>query len=96
MEENLKAALKYAVDLRDGQKVIYKEEDKTYYDSNKAALRELSPIKYATTLTTKSLSGLVDYLKSKFDDSVNTPEGRSRIQNKRNRLAIKYQSCFKS
>lgn len=74
MEENLKAALKYAVDLRDGQKVIYKEEDKTYYDSNKAALRELSPIKYATTLTTKSLSGLVDYLKSKFDDSVNTPE----------------------
>lgn len=74
MEENLKAALEYAVDLRDGQKVIYDEEGKTYYDSNKASLREVDPIKYAKTLTTKSLSGLVDYLKSKFDDQVADPE----------------------
>lgn len=73
MEENLKAALEYAVDLREGQDVIF-DEDKTYYDAKKATLIELDPIKYATTLTTKSLTGLVDYLKSKFDDSVNTPE----------------------
>lgn len=73
MEENLKAALEYAVDLRDGQEVIYNEEGKTYYDSNKASLYELDPIRYAKTLTTKSLSGLVGYLKSKFDHPVNTP-----------------------
>lgn len=76
MEENLRAALEYAVELREGQDVIFDEgiEGKTYYDSNKAALRELEPIKYAQTLTTKSLSGLVEYLKSKFDDSVNEPD----------------------
>ena len=60
MEENLKAALEYAVGLRDGQQVIYKEGEVTYYDSNKASLCELDPIKYAKTLTTKSLSGMVD------------------------------------
>lgn len=74
MEENLKAALEYAVELREGQEVIFDEGGKTYYDSNKASLHELDPIKYAKTLTTKSLSGLVEYLKSKFDDPVNVPD----------------------
>ena len=74
MEENLKAALEYAVGLREGQEIIHYEEGKTYYDSDKASLRELDPNKYAKTLMTKSLSGLVDYLKSKFDDAVNKPE----------------------
>lgn len=74
MEENLKAALEYAVGLREGQEIIHYEEGKTYYDADKASLRELDPNKYAKTLMTKSLSGLVDYLKSKFDDSVDTPE----------------------
>lgn len=69
MENNLKEALEYAVELREGQEIIYDEVgEKIFYDSSKASLRELDPIKYAETLTTKSLSGLVGYLKSKFDE----------------------------
>lgn len=74
MENNLKDALKYAVDLRDGQEVIYEKAGKVFFDQNKADLSELRPINYAETLITKSLTGLVDYLKSKFDDEEEQPE----------------------
>lgn len=67
MTENIKEAIKYGVELSEGQAVIYKEEDRIFYDSNKASLRELFPAKYAETLTVNSLTGLVQYLLSKFD-----------------------------
>lgn len=67
MTENIKEAIKYGVELSEGQSVIYKEEDRIFYDSNKASLRELFPAKYAETLTVNSLTGLVQYLLSKFD-----------------------------
>lgn len=64
MMEHLKEALEYAVELREGQDVIYEEGEKVFYDASKAHLVELDPIKRAETLTVNSLSGLVDYLKS--------------------------------
>ncbi|EGO9013133.1 hypothetical protein D2A61_08610 [Enterococcus faecalis] len=67
MAEDLREALKYAVELRDGQEVIYLEKGKTFYDKNKAHLEELTPIKRAETLIVNSLSGLVRYLKSNFE-----------------------------
>lgn len=69
MSEHLKEALEYAVELRDGQEVIYEQKDKVFYDKTKASLVELDPIKRAETLTVNSLSGLVGYLKSRFCDN---------------------------
>lgn len=69
MSEHLKEALEYAVELRDGQEVIYEQKDKVFYDERKASLVELDPIKRAETLTVNSLSGLVGYLKSRFCDN---------------------------
>ncbi len=66
MSEHLKEALAYAVRLRDDQKIIYKEEEKVFFDRSKADLVELDPIKRAETLTVNSLSGLIGYLQSKF------------------------------
>ena len=65
--DNIKEALKYAVDLSEGQEVIYHENEKTWVDTDKATLRPLEPIRYAETLTVNTLTGLVDYLKSCFD-----------------------------
>ncbi|MCO5478631.1 hypothetical protein NG891_18100, partial [Enterococcus gallinarum] len=45
-------------------KVIYEQDKKVFYDTSKARLAELDPIKHAETLTVNSLSGLVGYLKS--------------------------------
>ncbi|MGM0228665.1 hypothetical protein IGJ28_000726 [Enterococcus sp. AZ091] len=64
MTEQLRDALEYAVELREGQKVIYEQDKKVFYDTSKARLAELDPIKHAETLTVNSLSGLVGYLKS--------------------------------
>lgn len=66
MTEHLKEALEYAVELREGQDVIYEEEEKVFYDVSKAHLVELDPIKRAETLTVNSLSGIIGYLKSNF------------------------------
>lgn len=66
MSEHLKEALEYAVELREGQEVIYEQKEKVFYDQTKARLVELDPIKRAETLTVNSLSGLVGYLKSQF------------------------------
>lgn len=75
MSENIKEALEYAVGLREDQEVLYKIDGKNYFDGSKATLKELEPIKYASELTVNSLSGLVDYLKSKFDTkNGETPE----------------------
>lgn len=76
MSENIKEALQYAVELKEKSSVLYDENGKTYYDRKQADLTELEKIKYADSLTVNSLTGLVDYLKSKFDlarDEV--PEG---------------------
>lgn len=68
MTENLKDALAYAVSLRENQDVIYYAEGKTFYDAEKATLREVEPIKYAKSLEVNSLTGLVGYLKERFDE----------------------------
>lgn len=70
MSENIKDALEYAVDLSSGQEVIHKIENHVFYDSNKANLRNLFPAKYADPLEVNSLSGLVQYLLSKFDQEL--------------------------
>lgn len=64
---NIQHALEYAVELHSKQKVLHEVEGKNYYDANKANLRELEPIKYAGTLQVNTLTGVVDYLKEKFD-----------------------------
>lgn len=70
MTENIKDALEYAADLKSGQTVIYYEEGKTWYDANKASLAELDKQRYATTLTVHTLTGLIGYLKQRFDESL--------------------------
>lgn len=70
MTENIKDALEYAVELADGQEVIYEEKGKVYYDETKARLVELDRIKYATPLEVHTLSGLVGYLKEQFDKTL--------------------------
>lgn len=71
MTENIKDALQYAVELDNQKKVIFEENGKKYFDRSKATLQELEGIKYADPLQVNSLTGLVDYLHSKFDDVVN-------------------------
>lgn len=63
MSENIKEAIKYGVELYQGQKVIYEQDGKTYYDRNEANLVELEPIKRAEPLKVSTLSGLARYLK---------------------------------
>lgn len=70
MSENIKDAIQYGVKLSEGQRVIYKEDDQTFYDRNKADLQELFPIRYASTLVVTSLTGLIQYLVSKFDQEI--------------------------
>lgn len=71
MTENIKDALQYAVELDNQKMVIFEEGGKKYFDRSKATLQELEGIKYADPLQVNSLTGLVDYLHSKFDDVVN-------------------------
>ncbi|WP_246601466.1 hypothetical protein [Enterococcus alishanensis] len=73
MSENISEALAYAVELREKQEVIFKEEGKTFYDTSKASLRELFPKKYAGTLEVNSLTGLIQYLQSMFDQDADKP-----------------------
>lgn len=70
MTENIKDALEYAVELAEGQEVIYEEKGKVYYDETKARLVELDRIKYAAPLEVHTLSGLVGYLKERFDTTL--------------------------
>lgn len=70
MSENIKEALEYAVDLAVDQKTIYELKDKVFYDSSRVSLAELEPIKYAETLEVNSLTGLVGYLKDRFDEKI--------------------------
>lgn len=71
---NIKEALQYAVHLHKQANVLHTVDGKTYYDADKASLRELEPIRYAETLTVNTLSGLVDFLKEKFDDQEKADE----------------------
>lgn len=75
MTENIKEAIQYGVELREGQEVIYKEDDQIFYDRDKADLQELFPVRYANTLQVTSLTGLVQYLVSKFDqETIDDPD----------------------
>lgn len=64
---NIKEALQYAVHLHKQQNIMHEVNGINYYDADKASLRQLEPIKYAETLQVNTLTGLVDYLKEKFD-----------------------------
>lgn len=70
MTENIKEAIKYGVELREKQEVIFKEGDQIFFDRDKANLKELFPTRYASTLEVTSLTGLVQYLNSKFDQEM--------------------------
>lgn len=75
MTENIKEAIQYGVQLRDGQRVVYRENDVTFFDSKKADLEELFPTRYASALRVTSLTGLVQYLLSKFDqETIDDPD----------------------
>jgi hypothetical protein len=66
-QENIKAALEYAVELKSEQEVVHNIDGKTYFDASKGSLKELEPIRYASSIVVNSLSGLVGYIKSEFD-----------------------------
>ncbi len=66
-EENIKAALQYAVKLSEEQTVVHEIDGKNWLDAEKGRLIELEPVQYAATLEVNTLSGLVDFLKQKFD-----------------------------
>lgn len=70
MSENIKEALEYAVELDNQKEIIYEVEGRTYYDKKYASLVELNGPSYADTLVVNTLTGLVDYLKSKFDEEI--------------------------
>lgn len=71
MTENIKDALEYAVDLAQEQTVIIENSDgKEFYDRNKYSLTEVDGIKYAKTLEVHTLTGLVGFLKEKFDGEI--------------------------
>lgn len=64
MTENIKEALKYAVDLASWQQVIYNAGSKTFYDTNKVNLKELVTKHYPNPIRLTTLTSLVDYIKS--------------------------------
>lgn len=70
MTENIKDALAYAVKLREGQDIVYLNGEKRWYDADKATLVELDGLKYANTLKVHTLSGLIGYLKERFDKTL--------------------------
>lgn len=70
MSENIKEALAYAVELDNQKEIIHEVEGRTYYNSENARLVELNRPAYADTLVVNTLTGLVDYLKSKFDEEI--------------------------
>lgn len=71
MTENIKDALQWGVDQALKKEVTYEINGKTYFDSDRANLRELEPIKRASALSVSTLSGLVGYIKRKFDHEEN-------------------------
>lgn len=64
---NIKNALEYAVELHSKQQVLHEVNNKQYFDAAKGDLRELEPIQYARALQVNTLTGIVDYLKERFD-----------------------------
>lgn len=65
MAENIKEALKYAVDSAHvAPKTIVGQDGREYYDRNKYALSELRTKRHPKTLNLNTLNGLIDYLKS--------------------------------
>lgn len=64
MTENIKEALKYAVDLAGQEDKTIEVDGKRYYDSNSHNLRQLEPKKYPERLHLTTLDSLIDYYKS--------------------------------
>lgn len=68
MSENIKEALQYAVELKQNEELIVKNEaGKEFYDGKKRTLIELDATKYPDPLELSSLSGLVAYIKDGMD-----------------------------
>lgn len=68
--ENLKEALEYAVELKDGQKkIVVGYEGKEWFDAKAHDLRELDPRRYPKPLQLSSLTSLVEYIRKQLDQT---------------------------
>jgi hypothetical protein len=68
--ENLKDALEYAVELKDGQeKIVMGYDGKEWFDGRAHDLRELDPKRYPEPLRLSSLTSLVEYIKKQLDET---------------------------
>ena len=68
--ENLKEALSYAVELKDGQeKIVMGYEGKEWYDAKAHDMRELDPRRYPDPLKLSSLTSLVGYIMRQLDET---------------------------
>ena len=68
--ENLKEALSYAVELKDGQKkIVTGGKGKEWFDARAHDLRELDPRRYPEPLKLSSLTSLVEYVRKQLDET---------------------------
>lgn len=68
--ENLKEALEYAVELKDGQeKIVMGYEGKEWFDRKAHDMMELDPKRYPEPLRLSSLTSLVEYIKKQLDET---------------------------
>lgn len=69
MTENIKDALKYAVELSEQEeKIIVDDVGIEWYDANKYDLRELTPKFYPKTLYLNTLDSLINYYKNDINE----------------------------
>lgn len=69
MSENIQKALEYAVELNNQKEIIQEVNGKRFYNLEMGRLVELDGPAYADTLVVNTLTGLVEYLQSKFDET---------------------------
>ncbi|MDG3374798.1 hypothetical protein P5D95_25340, partial [Vibrio parahaemolyticus] len=69
MSENIQKALEYAVELDNQKEIIQEVNGKKFYNLEMGRLVELDGPVYADTLVVNTLTGLVEYLQSKFDET---------------------------
>ena len=68
--ENLKEALEYAVELKDGQKkIVVGYEGKEWFDAKAHDMHELDPRRYPQPLQLSSLTSLVEYIRKQLDQT---------------------------
>lgn len=67
MSENIKEALRYAVDLSNLEEKTIEVKGTQYYDHNKYNLIELDPKRYPAKLQLSTLDSLIDYYKENIN-----------------------------